>query len=325
MSLLLTFPLLLSLTSSSPLVVRPAQYHVFRQLVSPHFPRYPVFSRDFQTSPVVLDIEDVAHDCTAEGIFVNPEDCGSYFICNDNGFGLKATKVNCPGSQGNKLVFNPSLGVCDWASRVPGCSARLGRPKPEPILVDPFFEYDCAATEGIFYNPEDCGSYVSCNSNVDGVTAAKVDCVPGLFFNDELKVCDWPSNVPDCAQRTVAGNLVPEVEPIIACTDWDRVGRVFIPCTSPVQACEDGTFRVSCEPESNPWWWTVEENPEGLNCSVLPVGKYEDPENCDKYLVCSGDGGAYRYSCAEGTYYNKETGECDHKGEVECSSRDERR
>merc|ERR1739838_650224 len=129
-----------------------------------------------------------------------------YFVCNDNGAGLKATKVNCPGATAdgeNVLAFNNVTGSCDWAVNVPGCGGVRQVYEPEPILVDPFFDYDCTA-EGIFYNPEDCGSYGICNSdNEGGIKAAKVDCAPSLLFNAGLKVCDWPENVPDCALRTV--------------------------------------------------------------------------------------------------------------------------
>ena len=98
----------------------------------------------------------------------------------------------------------------------------------EPILVDPFFEYDCTQEvgdgvlvdiklfQGVFFNPEDCGSYVTCNAGSDGELQVnlqsfskgqlppqshKVSCAPNLLFNAELKVCDWPENVPDCSIR----------------------------------------------------------------------------------------------------------------------------
>ena len=127
----------------------------------------------------------------------------------------------------------------------------------EPITIDIDFDYDCEAevriqdqkstseenefiklmifsiVQGIFFNPEDCGSYVTCNSDNEGgirvswfdkytkklksvdslkytcsddnksrmsldgrkiwLQAAKVDCAPTLVFNDELKVCEYSS------------------------------------------------------------------------------------------------------------------------------------
>jgi len=316
---------LLPLVTLSPCQATPLQfvrtpYIMFRRIL-PHY-----FTYGLPTQPVVLD-PDVDYKCSNEGVFVNPEDCGSYFVCNNNGFGLKATKVDCPGAGDNSLAFNEQLGFCDWAQRVPGCEPKessipteeespprgLGsEPKPEPILVDPTVDYTCTQ-EGLFYNPEDCQSYIVCNPKPgDDYKPAKVSCVHGLFFNSELKVCDYPVNVPDCATRTVATNPVPKPQPVVSCEIDPATGRVLteVPCTSPIMACSDGTFRATCDPVSETWWWTVEENPENFDCGGKSVGTYEDPTDCAKYFVCSGDGRSFRYSCSEGTVYDVQTREC---------------
>merc|ERR1712020_316189 len=197
-------------------------------------------------------------------------------------------------------------GQCDWAVNVPGCGGE--RLVTEPVQVDPFFEFYCTA-EGIFYNPEDCGSYVICNSNNEGgIRAAKVDCAPNLLFNAELKVCDWPENVPDCALRTVASHpdgAVPTPEPVVACTQ-DVDGRITgpTPCVEPIIACADGSFRIDCDPVSETWWWTAEEDPEDF--------------------VCTSEGRAFRHTCAEGTLFSVVTGECMFEEEVVCTGRNEK-
>jgi len=293
---------------ASPVVVPggvplfPGQQNLLRSLVLPYYPLYPFTNWRLITQDVVIDI-DIDYTCEKEGVFINEEDCGSYFVCNDNGAGLKASKVNCPGATAdgeNVLAFNNVTGQCDWAVNVPGCGGE--RLVTEPVQVDPFFEYDCTA-EGIFYNPEDCGSYVICNSNNEGgIRAAKVDCAPNLLFNAELKVCDWPENVPDCALRTVATQ--PAVEPIIA--------------------CEDGSFRIDCNPVSETWWWTAEEDPEDFDCSGKSMGVYEHPDQCNMYYVCTSEGRAFRHTCAEGTLFSVVTGECMFEEEVVCKGRNEK-
>merc|ERR1719264_2476206 len=122
-------PLLLAASASaSPLVVG-YQPGLIRSVLYPYNP----FFHYLATSPIVIDIE-VDYVCEAEGVFINPEDCGSYFVCNDNGAGLKASKVNCPGATadgGNVLAFNEVTGSCDWAVNVPGCGGERQIPEPE--------------------------------------------------------------------------------------------------------------------------------------------------------------------------------------------------
>merc|ERR1712032_750670 len=210
--------------SASPVVVPGGQYllpggphqNLLRRVGLPYHPVYPFTNWRLITQDVVIDI-DVDYTCVKEGVFINEEDCGSYFVCNDNGAGLKATKVNCPGATAdgeNVLAFNDVTGSCDWAVNVPGCGGERQIPQPEPILVDPFFDYDCT-------------------EEVDG---------------------------------RIAGPT---------------------PCIQPIIACEDGSFRIDCDPVSETWWWTAEEDPEDFDCSGKVMGVYEHPDQCNMYYVCT--------------------------------------
>merc|ERR1712112_7163 len=324
-AMLTTLSLLSSLALGSTFVLRPPhEYHIYRQIVSPYLgPIYPIYTRRFETSPLVLEIEDVNFNCTSVGQFVNLEDCGSYFICHQKGDEILAAKVNCPGTEENRLAFNPELNVCDDPANVPGCGLKrtlTGHWKLEtqPVVIELEFDYECES-EGLFLNPEDCGSYVNCNADdMGGFKAAKVSCPPSLVFNDALKVCDWEANVPGCTSDPAAK--------VQACEQFDRVARTLLPvenpCFSPVHAfeCEDGTFRTDCDPLTETWFWTIEEIKEGYDCSTKAVGKYEDVQDCKKYIVCSGDGRAYRYHCAEGTYFDPMSKECLHQESDKCPS-----
>merc|ERR1712222_237920 len=114
--------------SASPVVVPGGQYllpggphqNLLRRVGLPYHPVYPFTNWRLIT----------------QDVFIDEEDCGSYFVCNDNGAGLKATKVNCPGATAdgeNVLAFNDVTGSCDWAVNVPGCGGERQIPQPEPI------------------------------------------------------------------------------------------------------------------------------------------------------------------------------------------------
>jgi len=307
--------LLVTGITAKPYLVWPGQYGVQMG---------PWLAPRFSVQPIVIDIE-IDHECVAEGVFVNPEDCGSYFICNDNGHGLTPSKVYCPGEPGI-LAFNEETGSCDWATNVEGCSSCLFRslmtpaPAVSPVVVDPFVDFSCKE-EGTFMNPEDCGSYISCkNICREGIKAFKIGCPATLLFNTDLGVCDFAHNVPDCAQRTVATNPQPTPQPIVA-APCDVAEGIFPlgwegPCVSGVIA-------------ENPHTFEEVKDPKEFDCSGKTVGSYPHPTLtiCDEFYVCTGDKRTFHHVCAQGTLYDPTTGHCSifEVAGVQCDrGRDER-
>merc|ERR1712018_95617 len=96
------------------------------------------------------------------------------------------------------------------------------------------------------------------------------------------------------------------------------------PCVEPIIACADGSFRIDCDPISETWWWTAEEDPEDFDCSGKEMGVYEHPDQCNMYYVCTSEGRAFRHTCAEGTLFSVVTGECMFEEEVVCTGRNEK-
>ena len=104
----------------------PGHQNLLRSIALPYYPVYPFINWRLITQGVVIDIDvdytcekevggqysmDFCDKCNSEcdmckiynankyqmypridlyqGVFINEEDCGSYFVCNDNGAGLK--------------------------------------------------------------------------------------------------------------------------------------------------------------------------------------------------------------------------------------------
>ena len=80
--------------------------------------------------------------CTADGIYANPDNCSTFYICSNGTpylFVIRLNAVlnnlvlitpcinsilfsqNCPAT----IVFNPTIGTCDWISNVPSCSTSV--------------------------------------------------------------------------------------------------------------------------------------------------------------------------------------------------------
>ena len=95
-----------------------------------------------------------------------PGDCGKYY---QSVHGKKIVRTCAPG-----LHFNAATKQCDWPQAA-GCEKRAKRAA-----------YDWKSELSAF--PGDCNKYYQ---NVHGKKMER-SCQPGLHFNADLKVCDWP-------------------------------------------------------------------------------------------------------------------------------------
>ena len=139
----------------------------------------------------------------------HPEECSKYYMCHYH----HAALFTCPAN----LQFNPDLNVCDYPDVV-GC---IDDQHPTgPTEATPTVDGDKTTTEMtptttkkqddqttetsfvqchysedgyavILPNPADCSTFFICV----GLTPVGKQCKPGLLFNPELLVCDYPNNV----------------------------------------------------------------------------------------------------------------------------------
>ncbi|CAL4154179.1 unnamed protein product [Meganyctiphanes norvegica] len=91
-----------------------------------------------------------------------------------------------------KFLFVVSLVVTSWAAftehpLVP-CAEEISAKCPANDGANPTY----------FADPEDCSKFCECS----GGTAYVHNCLPGLYFDATLNVCNWPVNV-DCGSRPV--------------------------------------------------------------------------------------------------------------------------
>ena len=133
----------------------------------------------------------------------HPSECNKYYMCHFQQGGL----FTCPGN----LQFNPDLDVCDYPDVV-GCidnhkptagpteatttasstTKKGGDQTTETSPVQCHISEDGYAV--VLPNPNNCSTFFICV----GLTPVEKHCKPGLLFNPELLVCDYPQNV-NCA------------------------------------------------------------------------------------------------------------------------------
>lgn len=100
------------------------------------------------------------------------------------------------------LAWDTNANTCNWPSAVEGCQnpngPRSGSDKKanqraggsESEQAKPKCE-----KPGFFRSPQSCNKFYRCT---DDLRLFNFDCPGGLVFNEELSICDWPSDENSC-------------------------------------------------------------------------------------------------------------------------------
>uniref|UniRef100_A0A2A4JAZ3 Chitin-binding type-2 domain-containing protein n=1 Tax=Heliothis virescens TaxID=7102 RepID=A0A2A4JAZ3_HELVI len=126
----------------------------------------------------------------SEGLLIPHENCNQFYKC----FEGKPIPLFCQLN----LFYNPRKEYCDWPHNV-NCGTRV-----VPLDTKANYEEEAYAANtrcsgknnGNIEAHENCSQFYKC---VNGQTYP-MDCPPGLYFNTDKKICDWPINV-DCGDR----------------------------------------------------------------------------------------------------------------------------
>ena len=129
----------------------------------------------------------------------HPYNCNQYYMCNND----NAYVMTCPGD----LQFNPLINVCDYPESVECINTPMPTEKTSTLDIKTTSETNAETTttektelkcheseDGwavIIPNYEDCTKFYICV----GLHPVEKTCKPGLYFNPELSVCDYPENV----------------------------------------------------------------------------------------------------------------------------------
>lgn len=142
-------------------------------------------------------LTDAAKICDAEnsdGILLPHENCNQYYKCFERGAMAQFCQLN--------HYYNPNKAQCDWIRNV-NCDSRVV-PNNDVNVDDDADEGEnnkvddeCEGRDdGLILPHENCSQFYKC---VLGQKYA-MECLPGLYYDTLLKVCDWPMKV-DCGDR----------------------------------------------------------------------------------------------------------------------------
>ncbi|XP_071953415.1 chondroitin proteoglycan 2-like [Antedon mediterranea] len=225
-----------------------------------------------------------------DGNYRDPTECKRFYQCAGGEDFIQYCQKG--------LVYNQYEDRCDYPYNVPECRYTQG--------TDGRF---CTnRPDGNYRHPDDCKRFFTCVSHIRYVFR----CPLGLFYNQNIGVCDWPFNVPECSCTNCgicsksSTNLHPhpsDCKKFYQCSN----GNIL------TKSCPSGLVFVASKRR-------CDYPPSSGACSALKGngfchgkfnGLYRDSEDCGRFYQCS-NGIPYHFTCPSGLVYNEPTKRCDY-------------
>ncbi|KAF2895990.1 hypothetical protein ILUMI_10190 [Ignelater luminosus] len=212
----------------------------------------------------------VIEDPPVDILFPHEFDCSRFYKCSHG----VAREMDCPGD----LYFNPDTNYCDWRFNV-NCTNDDSSENHEGICPPMGKETE---DDIMLPHDSDCSKYFQCSHG----KVHEKDCPTGLYFNQNINRCDWPSNV-NCTTETSGENGSSGSEEESSSTEQGN--------SQETDTCPSGN-----DPERD---------------VLLP-----HESDCTKFYKCS-HGEKHEVSCADGLYFNPTKRVCDWPENVNCTTK----
>lgn len=153
-----------------------------------------------------------------------------------------------------------------------------------PTYPTPSPWFTCPGEFGLYPDVYDCSSYFECTHGFPYVE----HCPPGLLFNRNLSVCDYPKAIdPPCVPLPYPSTIPPPRARADSKPAGDSVDTTKAPITP------------------SPWFTCPE-----------PYGIFVDVYDCASFFSCS-DGRPYLEPCPPGLEFNKNVSACDYPSNID--------
>eukprot|EP00062_Callorhinchus_milii_P015801 gi/632966470/ref/XP_007899433.1/ PREDICTED: mucin-2-like [Callorhinchus milii] len=262
-----------------------------------------------------------------DGLYIDPTDSSSFYQC---AFG-RTFHLSCPPG----LIFNPQSSVCDFPINVQPSSAVPSPSTTGPQQVDPNF---CILKpDGLYIDPKDSSSFYQCAFG----RTFHLSCPPGLIFNPQSSVCDFPINVqPSTAVPSPSTTGPQQVDPNFCILKPDGLYIDPKDSSSFYQCAFGRTFHLSCppglifNPQSSVCDFPINVQPSSAVpspsttgpdqvdpnfCNLKPDGLYIDPKDSSSFYQCAFRR-TFHLSCPPGLIFNSQSSVCDFPINVQPSS-----
>nr|XP_023029163.1 probable chitinase 10 isoform X2 [Leptinotarsa decemlineata] len=185
--------------------------------------------------------QPLEQECTTGAYYPHGE-CSSFYVCFD---GQLIVQKCAPG-----LSFNAQTRICDWSFKVM-CTGRRKMAERFTAIHNRYIgdrPQPYSSCEGNTFAPlpGDCGQYMHCQWGKYEIR----QCAPGLHWNNEKKICDWPK-AARCSEETETDNSIVEIE----VKPEPPSGPVSAPWEPPTTSYPEWKPPSTTESSGNNWEW----------------------------------------------------------------------
>ncbi|GLH08614.1 Probable chitinase 10 [Gryllus bimaculatus] len=170
--------------------------------------------------------ENPMNECVSGQYYPDHGNCHNFFVCVN---GMMVRQGCAPG-----LVWNQEKSMCDWEFNVP-CQDRTHAAIQYASVNEPCTDGPLASYPG------DCTKYLYCQWG----QYQEGTCAPGLNWNSEGKICDWPAN----AHCEDSGSGTPPPGPGTSPPGITTTRPTMRPTTRPTTTAAPGTSTPAPPPD----------------------------------------------------------------------------
>lgn len=210
----------------------------------------------------------------------HPTDCSKFLICN---WGELIEQQCALGT-----YWNDAIKACDFPTNV-NCGSQPVSSTPAAISVAGKCPEEFDPSHEAFLPHVDCSKFYICTQQ----GAVEQSCPPGLHWNQNVNVCDWPQ---------VAGCTAGTASPLTTTTELRSTTTTNAPTTTTSEVLTTNPAPVGKCPE------VYDPNDEVF----LPHA------DCTKYYLCTWNGRPVEQSCPPGLDWNANANQCDWPAQAGC-------
>ncbi|CAG9856716.1 unnamed protein product [Phyllotreta striolata] len=172
------------------------------------------------TKPPTTTLQPAISSGTCEsGAYYPHELCNHFYVCFNNRL---VDQVCAPG-----LNFHAQSGMCDWSFKVK-CTNRRKMGERYTIKRGQYPQpYSKCEGNTFAALPGDCNQYMHCQWGKFEIR----QCAPGLHWNNEKNLCDWPQNA-HCTEDVDNNELDVDTGPETPPDNWDVPSSTAPPSTT---------------------------------------------------------------------------------------------